>query len=48
MNIKQYITFSFLFAPFFSSSTDKRREIYSLFALSAITLKTYSIAATIR
>ena len=47
MNIKQYITFSFLFAPF-SSSTDKRREILSLFALSAITLKTYSIAATIR
>ena len=36
MNIKLYITFSFLFAPFFS-----------LFALSVIMLKTYSTAATI-
>lgn len=32
----------------FLPSTDKQGEILSLFALSAITLKTYSIAATIR
>lgn len=46
MNIKLYITFSFLFAPF-SFFADKRKRTPSLFALSVIMLKTYSTAATI-
>ena len=44
MNIKLYITFSFLFASF----ADKRKKTPSLFALSVIMLKTYSTTATIR
>ena len=47
MNIKLYITFSFLLL-LFSSFADKRKRTPSLFVLSVITLKTYSTAATIR
>ena len=48
MNIKLYITFSFLFAPFCLPLRTNEKKTPSLFALSVIMLKTYSTAATIR